>query len=310
MKRKGFTLVELLVVIAIIALLMGILMPALARVRQIAHRMVCGSNLSGIGKAMLIYANDFEEEFPIAGGPQATWSTTGQIGKWDTLLMQDAFTPRIPGAQATVSSSLFLLVKYADVTTKQFVCKGDVGTKQFKLSSGDDVTDVTEGWDFGNNPGMFCSYAYHMPYYVDRSTPGYPVNATGNPSTPVCADRNPYLDKNADSYVDSTADFWDEDNSEYMDQDKIGNSAAHQREGQNVLFLDSHVSFEKYPNVGVDNDNIWMYLDTLDPTNQERETGKIAPTGNGIGAPFMEKDAYLVNERNEPAGGGGGRGGR
>jgi prepilin-type N-terminal cleavage/methylation domain-containing protein len=53
MKKKGFTLVELLVVIAIIALLMGILMPALARVRQIAFRMVCGTNLSGIGKAML-----------------------------------------------------------------------------------------------------------------------------------------------------------------------------------------------------------------------------------------------------------------
>ena len=68
MRKKGFTLVELLVVIAIIALLMGILMPALARVRQIAYRMVCGTNLSGIGKAVLLYANDNEEEFPKAGG--------------------------------------------------------------------------------------------------------------------------------------------------------------------------------------------------------------------------------------------------
>ena len=67
MKRKGFTLVELLVVIAIIALLMGILMPALARVRQIAYRMVCGTNLSGIGKGILVYAQDNDEDYPTSG---------------------------------------------------------------------------------------------------------------------------------------------------------------------------------------------------------------------------------------------------
>ena len=58
MRRKGFTLIELLVVIAIIALLMGLLMPALARVRQLAYLMVCGTNLSGIGKSMMVYATD------------------------------------------------------------------------------------------------------------------------------------------------------------------------------------------------------------------------------------------------------------
>ena len=69
MKRKGFTLIELLVVISIIALLMSILMPALARVRELASRVVCGTNLSGIGKAMGIYANNNESgRFPRAGG--------------------------------------------------------------------------------------------------------------------------------------------------------------------------------------------------------------------------------------------------
>src|SRR3970040_2060723 len=80
-RKKGFTLVELLVVIAIIALLMGILMPALARVRQIAFRMVCGTNLSGIGKAMLIYANDYDDELPRSGGRNSTWNMT--IPAWD-----------------------------------------------------------------------------------------------------------------------------------------------------------------------------------------------------------------------------------
>jgi prepilin-type processing-associated H-X9-DG protein len=43
---------------------MGILMPALARTRQIAFRMVSATNLSAIGKAMLIYANDYDDRFP------------------------------------------------------------------------------------------------------------------------------------------------------------------------------------------------------------------------------------------------------
>ncbi|MBN1359763.1 MAG: ankyrin repeat domain-containing protein [Sedimentisphaerales bacterium] len=46
------------------ALGMGILMPALARVRQLAFRMTSGTNLSGIGKACLIYANDHEDRLP------------------------------------------------------------------------------------------------------------------------------------------------------------------------------------------------------------------------------------------------------
>ena len=42
----------------------GIMMPALARVREISKRMVSGTNLSGIGKALLIYANDHDDQFP------------------------------------------------------------------------------------------------------------------------------------------------------------------------------------------------------------------------------------------------------
>ncbi len=46
------------------ALGVGIMMPALARTRQISKRMVSGTNLSAIGKAMLIYANDYDDQFP------------------------------------------------------------------------------------------------------------------------------------------------------------------------------------------------------------------------------------------------------
>jgi prepilin-type N-terminal cleavage/methylation domain-containing protein len=121
MKKKGFTLVELLVVIAIIALLMGILMPALAKVRQIAFRMVCGTNLSGIGKAMVLYANEYDDEFPRAGGRTSQWSN--KINNWAAANRYDAYQLASDGTGGfvTITSSFYLLIKYTEVTPSSFV---------------------------------------------------------------------------------------------------------------------------------------------------------------------------------------------
>jgi len=270
-QRKGFTLVELLVVIAIIALLMGILMPALARVRQLAFRLTCGTNLSGIGKAMLIYANDYEDELPRAGGRNATWGTT----QWNALTRQVAYTETGSTSQASVSSCFYLLVKYAEVTPKSFICKGDTGTSEFQLSEEPPSQipssdfELIDAWDFGSEPTTHCSYSYHMPFSV------YALSISSEPGLAVAADRNPWLDSpGADAKTAAEFQNFVPDTTEYGGDNEsavIGNAITHQGDGQNVLYLDSHVDFAKRSFCGLEEDNIFTrstFPDSGDPKGE------------------------------------------
>lgn len=67
MKRRAFTLIELLMVVSIISLLVGILLPALSRSRQLGRSTQCLANLHSLGTAVLMYADTNDGRLPNVG---------------------------------------------------------------------------------------------------------------------------------------------------------------------------------------------------------------------------------------------------
>ena len=248
----------------------------LRKLRNTAFRMVCGTNLSGLGKAMYFYANDYHDQFPRAGGPNSNW---GRTPNWQADNLSDAFSLKEGDGQATISASLYLLVKYEDVTPKSFICKSDCGVREFKpYRYGVADKELIDLWDFGPNPAKHCSYSYHMPYGL------YALTSSYLPGMAVAADRNPWQVSPFAKARDFHAFNPDGDKKAW----KAGNAIAHQGEGQNVLFMDSHVSFQKCSFCGINDDNIYTYWDGPDIRRGAIPNLKSQPAGR--------LDSMLVND--------------
>jgi hypothetical protein len=88
-----------------------------------------------------------------------------------------------------------------------------------------------------------------MPFGVHRLTP------SSNPGMAVAADRNPFIRSPRKEPKDISL-FRPDGGREAIN---MGNAYQHENDGQNVLFMDSHVAFQKRPYCGVDDDNIYTF---------------------------------------------------
>jgi hypothetical protein len=257
--------------------------PTLGGVKSLSYRMTCGTNLSGIGKVMLLYANDYGDKLPVAGGRGTTWGS--RLKDWTAGSRSEAFglDPNGAGGQATVSASLWLFVRYGDMSPETFICKKERGTRPFDPNRhGVRGRALLSLWDFGPDPVRHCSYSYYMPYSPHKLTTSH------EHGMPVAGDHNPWMD-GARWKASNFASFrWDGADQ----QQRAGNAVAHWLDGQNVLFLDSHVGFMKRSFCGLDKDNIYTSWKGDD------KSGGVPPRLGSV--PADAKDALLVND--PPAG--------
>ncbi|MHC4171243.1 MAG: hypothetical protein ACYSWQ_30270, partial [Planctomycetota bacterium] len=116
--------------------------------------------------------------------------------------------------------------------------------------------DLIDLWDFGPEPKEHCSYAYHMPFGL------YALTTSSEPGMAVAADRNPFVLSPMAEAKMMPAGFNPDTASK--DQQRLINANQHQEDGQNVLFLDSHVYFHRTPYCGINDDNIYTFWQGVD----------------------------------------------
>ncbi len=242
---SGFTLIELLVVIGIIALLVSIILPSLGRAKELTRRASCSVNLKGIAEGAQMYAKENDELLPAIENNQELMHQVGT----QYLSESDANS-------ACASRAWFKLIREGSVAPGAFSCPSDDAVN--------DDRDPANHYDFNPSSESERPLSYSMQVNKnvgDEDDMGRVTIHSDPGGKAIGSDFNGLA-----SWVPRSGNLWyteqgDVAITEQNEEDGLLNSPNHDREGHNVVYLDSHVSWETTTRCGLSNDCIWTVDD-------------------------------------------------
>lgn len=282
-QRRAFTKLDVFVTLACFAAIVAIwcsLWPQLFARDKGQPRVRCAGNLSQIARAFYLYANENDDSYPIVPFP-ADGKVIGEDLSPNRILdgTGDPFVDLAKLPSRSVSQNLYLLVRESYIQSETFLCPStpDAGARCVK-------SDPKEFFDFPwDGSSRTISYSFPQPWSV------WPTGLTARDVTwRVDADERLIVGADANNGSDITCPGGTLLN-ERMIRQRL-NSQNHKGLGQNVLYADTHVAFERTPFVGIDGDNIYT-AQPAPPTNRFAQATGVKNVRPTITLPTATKTA-------------------